>query len=359
MTSGSGGGPGVRLLPAVVAVASAVAVALVLGGPWPEAPAAQDRQPVREPGRPVAVDTGEPVIALVRGPEVDPARVALGARLFADPRLSGDGKVACTTCHHLDAGGDDGRPRSIGIDGRESRRNAPSAFNAAFNFRQYWDGRAPSLKEQVDGPLLGASEMGATWPALLAVLERDPGYIAAFRAIDPAGITPAAVRDALAEFQRSLVGTSAPFDRWLLGDLAALDDAAREGWRLFKALGCATCHQGLGIGGNMLQRMGMFGAYRGASPGDGPPDRGRMEVTGDEADRDVFKVPSLRNVALTAPYFHDGSVATLDDAVRVMARRQLGREIAEHEVARLVAFLRSLTSPEHAAPGHPADEGRS
>lgn len=338
---------GVALL-AAVAVAASLGVlggmpGGALGGVAGAPPAAR---PERIVARPVAVDVGAPVAALLRGPPVDGARAALGRRLFEDPRLSGDGKVACTTCHHLAEGGDDGLVRSRGIHGRESQVNAPSVLNVAFNFRQYWDGRAPSLEEQLDGPLLGSSEMGTTWPQLLATLSGDPSYVAAFAAIYPQGVTAASVRDALAEFQRSLVGSSAPFDRWLMGDAAAIGEAEVEGWKLFQALGCTACHQGLGIGGNMLQRMGMFGDYF-AGREQRPADQGRINVTGKEADRHSFKVPSLRNVALTAPYFHDGSAATLAMAVRVMARHQLGREIGDDQVARIVAFLATLTSPEH------------
>lgn len=294
---------------------------------------------------PLAIDVGEPIFPLVAAAPTDPARTAIGGRLFHDPRLSADGKVACASCHDTTAGGADTTPLSHGVEGRQGRYNAPSVFNTVFNFRQYWDGRSANLRVQVDGPLLGRNEMAAEWDKVLALLQSDPGYARAFAAAYPDGVTADNARDAIVMYQRSLAQPGAPFDRWLLGDRGAISAEAARGYELFKALGCTACHQGAGIGGNMYQRMGLLEDYFAFRGSVAPTDLGRFNVTGREEDRYVFKVPSLRNVAQTAPYFHDGSVATLEEAVRIMARFQLGREIADADAALLVAFLQTLTAP--------------
>jgi len=277
--------------------------------------------------------------------DVDPARRALGERLFHDPILSRDRDVSCATCHDLANYGTDGRRRSVGTDGREGPWNAPSVLNGPLNFRQFWDGRAATLEEQIDGPLLSSHEMASSWPQVRERLASDAGYVAAFRQAYRAPPSEQTIKDALATFQRSLVQTTAPFDRWLRGDARAIPRDAVAGFALFESLGCVSCHQGEGLGGNMFQRFGLFGPPLDGKTPLTPADLGRFNVTGREEDRYVFKVPSLRQVAATAPYFHDGTVATLDAAVRVMARAQLGRRLQSGEVARLVAFLETLTAP--------------
>jgi cytochrome c peroxidase len=284
-----------------------------------------------------------PIQPLSAVDDLDPGRVALGERLFHDPALSSDGTISCSTCHSLATGGVDRRRTSIGIGGAVGPINAPTVFNAGLNFVQFWNGRAASLEEQAGGPLTAAAEMGSAWPGILDVLRGDPGYAAAFAGSYPEGITEASVRDAIATFERSLATPDAPFDRYLQGDTEALPAAARAGYEAFVDLGCIACHQGAGVGGNMFQRFGVMGDYFGDRGGLTEVDLGRFLVTGDEADRHVFKVPSLRNVAETAPYFHDGSAATLEDAVRTMAKYQLGRHLDEQEIMEIVAFLGSLT----------------
>lgn len=274
--------------------------------------------------------------------QVDPARLALGRALFHDPRLSKDASVSCASCHPLDRGGMDGRARSIGVGGQLGVINTPTVFNAALHFRQFWDARARDVREQVEGPLTDAREMGNTWPAILATLEGDPAYRKQFASLY-GGVTQQAVQDAIGTFVESLLTPDAPFDRWLRGDDRALTPAQLEGYRRFKSMGCVACHQGVAVGGNMLQTFGIMGDYF-ADRGDiTRADLGRFNVTGVESDRHRFKVPSLRNVALTAPYFHDGTAATLDEAVRVMIRYQLGREPVEGDVKSIVAFLETLT----------------
>lgn len=273
----------------------------------------------------------------------DARMVALGRRLFHDKRLSKDDTVACATCHGLDKAGIDGLPVSVGIKGQRGQVNTPTVFNSGFNFSQFWDGRAATLEEQVPGPVHNPIEMGTDWKAVIAKLKRDPDYPAAFRRIWPDGITAEHIQIAIAEFERTLITPHSPFDRYLRGETNALSEEARRGWDLFRNLGCIACHQGVNMGGNMYSNLGVMGDFfmdRGGP--EKPVDLGRFNVTGREEDRHVFKVPSLRNVERTAPYFHDGSIATLDKVVETMARYQLGIELSDAERRDLVAFLGSL-----------------
>lgn len=276
-------------------------------------------------------------------PPVDPRRAALGERLFRDQRLSSDGTVSCASCHDLNDGGDDGRRASTGVGGAVGRVNAPSVFNAALNFRQFWDGRATTLEEQAEGPITAPDEMGGSWPPILASLAQDTELTRDFAAAYEGGLSAANVRDAIASFERTLTTPGSRFDRHLQGESGALSEQQERGYRLFVEYGCVSCHQGAGLGGNMYQRFGVMGDYFADRGGVTAADYGRYNVTGREEDRFVFKVPSLRNVARTAPYFHDGSAATLGEAVRVMARYQLARSLDDGEAAALVAFLESLT----------------
>lgn len=291
-------------------------------------PAAEDSSGPREPLRPLP-----PV------PELDPERVALGQRLFHDAGLSSDGTTACATCHDLSTGGVDRLRFSTRAGGEAAPVNTPTVLNAALHFRWSWDGEATSLEQQM--ALTTHEELGVSLDEMAAQLARHPLYGPLFEELYGA-CGPAEVGDALIAFQRSLL-TPSRFDRYLEGDAAALTDAELEGYALFKARGCAACHQGVGVGGNMFQRLGLLGDYFGDRGGLTEADLGRYNVTGREEDRHVFKVPGLRNVALTAPYFHDGSAATLEDAIRVMARYQLGRELTPDEVTSLAAFLGALS----------------
>lgn len=287
--------------------------------------------------------SSQPISPIPQQLQLDAHKVALGERLFHDPRLSHDDSVSCASCHDLTKAGADARPLAVGVGGQLSTLNTPTVLNSGFNFRQFWDGRAATLEDQVAGPIHNAVEMGTTWREVITKLERDAPYRQAFKAIWPDGIRSAHIQQALAEFQRSLVTPDAPFDRYLRGDPQALNAEAQEGWELFRKLGCIACHQGMNIGGNMYASLGVMGDYfaeRGKPVQ--PSDLGRFNVTGREADRHLFKVPSLRNVERTAPYFHDGSVATLGEAVDTMARYQLGLRLSEHERKALLAFLRSL-----------------
>ncbi|MBA3847017.1 MAG: c-type cytochrome [Planctomycetes bacterium] len=273
----------------------------------------------------------------------DPRREALGDRLFHDQRLSRDATVSCASCHVLSDGGDDGRMRSLGVDHQRSATDAPTVYNCGLNLRQFWDGRVATLEDQVGGPVHNPLEMDTDWPSVVAALSADASYRTEFAACFPDGITATTIAAAIAEFERSLATPGAPFDRFLLGDAAALTPRQAEGWRLFREVGCVSCHQGRGIGGNMYQRFGIFGDYFSERGGVTDADLGRYTQTRDEADRHVFKVPSLRNVALTAPYLHDGTARTLEAAIEVMALYQLDERLDADEVAAIADFLGTLT----------------
>ena len=284
---------------------------------------------------------GEP-IRPVPAPNVDWARAELGERLFHDPLLSKDETVSCASCHALDAGGDDGRRVSVGVSGEVGPINAPTVFNVGYNFKQFWDGRADTLEAQIDGPVQSPVEMGSLWPDVIAKLYRDESYPAQFAAIYPDGISRETVKNALAEFMRSLTTPNSRFDRWLAGAEDALDSQERRGYGLFKSYGCASCHQGANVGGNMFQVFGVINDYFTRRGDITDADRGRFNVTGNEADMHAFKVPSLRMAAHTAPYLHDGRAATLRDAIDIMFEFQLGREAPDADKDAIVAFIRTL-----------------
>lgn len=300
------------------------------------------------PGVPAA----EPVLPLPHrvGPAASAELVSLGRDLFHDQRLSVDDTVSCATCHPLDRHGADGLPRSRGVNDRLGKVNAPTVFNAALHFVQFWDGRAGTLESQVSFPIHDADEMGSSWPQVLTKLRADAALRTRFDVLFDDGLTAANVATAIAAYQRNLLTPDSRFDRYLRGDADALTAFESEGWRLFKAYGCAACHQGRLLGGNLYARMGEFGDYfedrAAAGLGDiSDADLGRFNITRDPKDRNLFKVPSLRNVALTPPYFHDGSVNDLITAIRLMGRYQLGREIPPDDIARINDFLHTLDAP--------------
>jgi len=222
--------------------------------------------------------------------------------------------------------------------------------NSGLNFKQFWDGRANSLEEQVDGPIQNAKEMGSTWEDVLRKLRAAPQYAADFHQIYPDGVQRNNIKECIAEFERSLITPNSRFDRYLRGDLAVLTAAEKSGYHKFKAFGCISCHQGVNVGGNMFQVFGTMGNYFVERGNISKADFGRFNVTGRERDRFVFKVPSLRNVALTAPYFHDGSASTLEAAVEVMAKYQLGQPLSTADIDEIAQFLKTLTGEYEGAP---------
>ena len=284
----------------------------------------------------------EPITPVPAAEALDPAKIELGRRMFHDVRLSRGDRVSCASCHDLARGGDDGRARSETNDGRPSDFNASTVFNAALNARLNWRGNFRTLTEQNEAVLLDPRLMNATWPELLAKLRAGADYRAAFKALY-GGPEREHVLDALATFQRSLLTPDARFDRYLRGERDAITAEEARGYQLFKAYGCIACHQGVNVGGNLFQRFGVFYDPFAARGNVGAADLGRYTITGREDDRKVFRVPSLRNVAVTSPYFHDGSAASLAEAVDIMARSQLGRELPRDDIDLIIRFLRTLT----------------
>ncbi|MEM9271465.1 MAG: cytochrome c peroxidase [Cyanobacteria bacterium P01_F01_bin.143] len=286
----------------------------------------------------------EPVTPIPLQIELDQGKVALGDRLFHDPILSSNDTVSCATCHNIAQGGTDGLVFSEGMLGANTGLNSPTVFNSAFHFRLNWDGRAETLEEQIEGPIAAEKEMGGmSWSEILDKLEQSPEYATAFNENYETGITSDNVKDAIAVFQHSLYTPNAPFDQYLRGDEDAISNRAKEGYKLFKSYGCVTCHQGMLVGGNMFQTLGVFGDYFADRGGNiTKADLGRYNVTKDDLDRHVFKVPSLRNITLTSPYFHDGNPQTLDQAIKLMGKYQLGVDIPQSDVDLIMHFLRSL-----------------
>ena len=290
-----------------------------------------------------AVHCAEPLEPVPQQVDVDPAKVALGKLLFHDPRLSRDDTISCATCHDLANGGDDGRVVSQGVAGRKGLVNSPTVFNAAFNIAQFWDGRAETLEDQIDGPIQNEREMATLWPDVVTKLEEDAKYPGLFAAVYPGeAISRRIIKNAIAEFMTSLITPDSRFDQWLRGDEQAMNAQEKRGYELFKRYGCSSCHQGRNVGGNMFQVFGVINDYFRKRGGITKADMGRFNVTGNEEDRHAFKVPSLRMAAHTAPYLHDGSAETLRDAVDAMFEFQLGRTAPDADKDAIVAFIRTL-----------------
>lgn len=228
--------------------------------------------------------------------------------------------------------------------------NAPTVFNSGFNFKQFWNGRAESLEDQIDGPVHNPKELRSRWPEIVAKLGQDPKYPAEFSTLYPDGIQPANIKDAIATFERSLITPNSRFDRYLRGEASALTADELKGYRLFRSYGCISCHQGVNVGGNLFERLGIMRDFFKERGTVAPAELGRFAVTGKPEDRHVFKVPSLRNVAVTGPYFHNGSVPTLEQAVRIMGTYQLGVSIPQDDVTLIVKFLHTLTGEYNGQP---------
>jgi cytochrome c peroxidase len=292
---------------------------------------------------PAFAQSDEPIKPIPLEIKLDAKKVALGEKLFNDKRLSKDNSVACVSCHGLATGGVDRQQVSVGIGGAKGKINAPTVFNSGFNFRQFWDGHANSLEEQAIGPVHNPAEMGSNWQEVVAKLTKDGALAAQFKESYPDGLQSKNIQDALAVFQRSLITPNGRFDKYLRGDKTAITADELKGYQLFKSYGCVACHQGVNAGGNMFQLFGVMGDYFAKRGNITEADYGRFNATKNPADKHMFKVPSLRNVALTAPYFHDGSAKTLSDAVDVMFRYQLGRPAPQADKDYIVKFLHTLT----------------
>lgn len=319
----------------------AIAVAALVWFSWASIHSSSAFHPATQASN-LQPENWQPVRMLLPISGLSPERVNLGRQLFADKRLSRDFSIACSSCHDLKHGGVDGRALSLGVAGAVGEINAPTVFNSGFNFVQFWDGRASTLEEQAAGPIHNPAEMATDWATVVARLRADVEIRDAFQRAYPDGLNAANLANAIATFERSLVTPNSRFDRFLGGDGRALSQLERDGFQRFQDLGCSSCHQGILLGGNMFQRFGVLNDYF-ANRTPKKSDFGRFNVTGREEDRYVFKVPGLRNVALTAPYFHDASADTLEHAVVIMGRFQLGRELSKLDVDAIVAFLNTLT----------------
>jgi len=300
-----------------------------------------------------------------------PEKVELGKMLYHDPRLSSTGTVACASCHNVMAGGEDNRGGSVGVHGQVGGRSAPTVWNAAFNSVQFWDGRAPSLEAQAKGPVTNPIEMGMkSWDDVVARLKAIPGYnqafASAFGGADP--VTADNAAKAIAAYERTLITPNSAYDKYANGDQQALTEQQIRGMKTFADLGCVGCHSGPAFNGPQRpEGKGFFMKFPTFDNGvlearyNFSKDEGRFEVTKNEADKHMFKVPTLRNIALTAPYFHNGKVKTLDEAVRVMAKLQLDKDLSQQQVDDVVAFLNALTGefPKQEMPRLPAYPGKT
>jgi cytochrome c peroxidase len=266
----------------------------------------------------------EPITPIPPPPAADPQKLALGERLFGDPRLSGDGKLACSSCHDLRTNGASGGRTITAHDGSKAPFDTLSIFNAALSFRLNWEGNFRELGAQAESSLENPAHLNTNVQQVLGRLNADPETVRQFRAVYGRAPDRTSFLDALVTFERSLLTPGSRFDRWLGGDAAALSPKESDGYQLFKSLGCSSCHQGVNVGGNLFERQGIFRPLASAKP-------------------EIVRVPSLRNVAATPPYFHDGSTPTLDEAVRKMAAAQLDRTLSDQQVNSIVAFLQTLT----------------
>jgi len=290
-------------------------------------------------------DLTEPIRPLLAPSQLNEDKVQLGKSLFHDKSLSSDNSLSCASCHDIGKGGDDGRVNSLGIKNRVGTINSPTVINSVFNSTYFWDGRSSSLADQVAGPIHNPLEMGSNWNEVIAKLKRNPERVSGFKHVYGTTINASNIADAIAEYERALVSTGSPFDLFLKGQSNAITDGAKRGYAIFKEAGCISCHQGRNVGSNAFQHFGVMGDYFAERGGITKADYGRFNVTGREIDKHYFKVPTLRNIELTSPYFHDGNATTLEDAVRIMARYQLGFELSDNEIEEIVEFLRSLTAP--------------
>jgi len=269
---------------------------------------------------------------------VNKAKVDLGKKLFNDTLLSFDNTISCATCHNLKHNGAETKAVSQGIDGKFGTRNSPTIFNSRYNFAQFWDGSARDLKHQALAPMENPVEMGDTLENVIKKLKQNNIYVSMFKKVYNSEINSDNMSDAIAEYEKTLITPNSRFDKYLRGDKNILTTQELKGLNLFKSKGCVSCHNGINIGGNLYQKLGYF-----ADLSNPRRDLGRYNITKNDIDKDNFKVPSLRNIAITAPYFHNGEVKTLEKAVKTMIAYQLGRITSDEEIDSIVAFLKTLT----------------
>lgn len=284
----------------------------------------------------------QPIPPVTPAKNLNADKVALGEALFNDARLSRDNAMSCASCHLLGDNGASHQSHTPGRNGVELAVNTPTVFNSSLNHQQFWDGRAMDLQQQINFVVENKKEFDTSWPVIIKKLEQDKDYIETFDKLYDNHISPDNVRDAIATFEHSLMTVNSRFDQYLQGDADAINADEKKGYQLFRAYGCIACHQGSNVGGNLFMKVGIFGDYFADRGNQSKADLGRYNLTGDAADRHVFRVPGLRLAALTAPYFHDGSIKTLDEAVKLMAKYQLGREMPDQDIKYIVTFLKTL-----------------
>lgn len=287
-------------------------------------PAPAPSQSIEEPLEPNSTTADEPITPIPAPPTSESPKIELGRRLFGDPRLSHDNSRSCSSCHDLGTNGASTKSHDVGLDGSSLPLNTLTVFNAALNFRLGWEGKFHTPESNAEALLDNPQIMGTSIPEVVEKLDADPNMRREFTAVYGNGPDASNVLDAIASFERTLVTPDSRFDRWLAGDAAALSTDELDGYRLFKSLGCVSCHQGVNVGGNLFERHGIFHPLASPKP-------------------EILRVPSLRNVATTPPYFHDGSAQTLDDAVRKMGLAQLNSTLTDQQVNAIVSYLRTLT----------------
>jgi cytochrome c peroxidase len=292
----------------------------------------------------LGVSANEPVAPIEPAQNINQDMAELGKQLFFDPRLSKSGFISCNSCHNLSMGGTDNIPTSIGHQWQQGPINSPTVLNSSYHLAQFWDGRAADLKEQAAGPIANPAEMASTHELAVKVVASIPGYVSSFEQVFGNGeVNIDRITDAIAEFEETLVTPNSRFDQWLKGNKKAITEEEQAGYELFKSSGCVACHNGPAVGGGSYQKMGVIKPYKTDNEA-----IGRAGVTDKDSDRFFFKVPTLRNIELTYPYFHDGAVNTLTDAVNTMGTIQLGKQFSEQENAQIVAFLKTLTGDQPA-----------
>jgi cytochrome c peroxidase len=292
---------------------------------------AEPSQPLDQPLKSNSTIADEPITPIPEPPSIDPLKVKLGERLFGDPRLSHDNSRSCLSCHDLNTNGASTKRQDVGLDGSSLPFNTLTVFNATLNFRLGWEGKIRTVESDVKAALENPQIMGVSISELAEKLTADPDMSRDFTAAYGGGPDAKNILDAIANFERTLVTPDSRFDRWLAGDAASLSANELDGYRLFKSLGCVSCHQGVNVGGNLFERHGIFHPLASPKP-------------------EILRVPSLRNVAATPPYFHDGSAPTLDDAVRKMGLAQLNSTLTDQQVKEIVAYLQTLTGKYRGAP---------
>jgi cytochrome c peroxidase len=286
----------------------------------------------------------EPIQPIPRKIGLNNQKVGLGNQLFHDVQLSHYNSISCATCHNLNRGGADGLSHAEAMNDAKAQVNTPTVFNSGFNFKLNWDGRAETLEDQIEQTIKNPKTFNSNWSEVIAKLKQSSEYVKAFNNLYPDNqITADNIKDAIATFERSLFTPNSRFDKFLRGDRSAISSEEKEGYHLFKTSGCISCHQGVIAGGNLFQKFGIMGDYFGDRGKITTADLGRFNVTKKQEDWYVFKVPSLRNVALTAPYFHDGNAQSLEEAIALMAKYQLGRNFTPEKVELITKFLQTLT----------------